>query len=217
MKLKFFIGIGLFAVIIFASCKQSVEKPVLKETNDVVANMRAIMTDPELVNSVTFNEMNSYSLNFKKQVYNHLTAANKARVWHERFAFLKAKTKDEVLKTAIDEIDVLATENLFLSAVNIEPKVDEFMRRYIPTLGYETCKILLTTMDSDTKINLPVPNPGPTYPPPTGPQPQCSCSSGDDWCGSSTTCSHIICKESSGGCGFFWSWPCDGRCKSHAF
>lgn len=217
MKLKFFIGIGLVTVIILASCKQSVEKPVLRETNDVVANMRAIMTNPELVNSVTFDVMSSYSLNFKKQVFNHMTAANKARIWHERFTFLKANTVDVVLKNAIDEIDVLATENLFLNALNIEPRVDEIMRRYIPTLGYETCKTLLTTMDFIDKIKVPVPNPGPTYPPPAGPQPQCSCSSGDDWCGSSTTCSNIECKESSGGCGILWSWGCDGRCKSHTF
>lgn len=187
------------ATITITSCQKHDVKPI-KETSDADINKKNIMTHARELNEYTLAEMQGYSEDMQREIFNEMDNDNKARLWQERIDYAIAQETDETIITRLQQLKAMISPDIFASNA-AETPITTWVEENIPVLGFSKVKGTVTTLGGTS---------GPSVL-------SCNCSQSSDWCmsddnGSDEGCRTRSCKSSSVGCGTIWLYGCNGLC-----
>lgn len=146
----------------------------------------------------------------QKSMFRLLTIQEKSEVWQSKFMnYLEKNKLNEQQRIFVVEISKIIKPELFdYSNHSYRKSTGEssIRKRTAELFGSEESYNLLATLSILKKTTPDIIGVR------TGPFGNCSCSQTSDWCHDVLTCRSFICKTTSGGCGTFWGYNCDGKC-----
>ena len=153
--------------------------------------------------STNLKEMLLIPVQYQSPIFTKLPAKTKVSIWTEKIDQELSKTWTYAQRELILEAKSYINLELYLKSPISETKakeLKEFAQKLSDVFSREEIIDVFTSLKA-------ISNPQ---------KRNCNCSTNDDWCpGPFGSCSSGECKNTSWGCGFFWAYSCDGKCRLH--
>ena len=164
------------------------------------------------LSSIVRQDIIIYDVQMQKEIFRRLPAERKSFVWREKFqSFQNSRNLSNKQVTFVESLIEITSPAFFDRAID-ETLNKELKKLITEGLNYfDDRKLLLIMTELGDEISIKT-----SRAIGGGFNVSCECSLASDWCdflGSSRSkCGGDCVSVSSGGCGTFWVYDCDGRC-----
>jgi hypothetical protein len=153
-----------------------------------------------------YDGVTAHPMNYRRAIYVHLSPDARSRLWSEQLRRYVAEHPDltpqqrEVLETAM----VFAADAVnFASRASVSTGQHEPLNQQADAaFGRDQATRLFAVLGADTSSSELIP----------AGRRGCTCSTISDKCDNSTHCDNSNQCDTNGGCGFLWSYECNGLC-----
>lgn len=205
--------------LLLSSCTKQKAITPIQESSNHDENIKNLMTHAKELNEYSLTDLQEYSDEFQRDIFDQMSSGDKVRIWNERIdQFLDderdaGNTQMDEYTAAMNSLRNIVSANAYENVETKEAAIqatEDWMQSYVALIGYEQTKTLLTTLARINVGNGGTMSGGGTSTSLSG----CGCSTEDDWCsgGVLTKCYSGGCTSKSWGCGLLFLSACDGTC-----
>lgn len=155
-----------------------------------------LLTAPVL--PTNYDEFSAYPTDYRRGIYAQLSPFERATLWREHLSRWRSRSDITARqKEIIGQVSALTADpelNFGGDSVSVRASAPENLREEFSSDIGAAIFATLGPIDS-----------------PTGTRDLCNCSMVDTWCGGAQ-CLGLNCTIQPTGCGWLWTWPCDGFC-----
>jgi len=192
-----------FCIAMFSMTSCSKHSSAFKESPDPDVNMRNVMTHAKVVNEFTLADMQEYTTETQRLIFNQLTPENRARLITDRLVAARdAETAPSKIST-LNSLIALITPALYgdsVTDVQAAP-IETIVEGMFTSFGYDETKAIVRGWGNSGTEEL-------VY---GGANPYCKCSSKIDYCSGFGKCTSGGC-DGVDGCGTLFLYQCNGQC-----
>ena len=198
--------------LLFTACKK--ESKAFKESANPDENYRNIMTQAKEINEYTLADMQTYTEETQRLIFQEMTPENKARIFKERIDYAINLETNTIKINMLNAAKGMLTPSIYsqaLDSVSVA-NIEQYVESMIPVFGYDNTKNIVTTLGVTGSNLMAGGSPGGGNSP--APNPKCNCNQKEDYCfgPALVKCRAIICDGKVDGCGIWWKAPCNGKC-----
>jgi hypothetical protein len=156
------------------------------------------------ITAADYQDLTTLSVEQRKQIFAMASPQMRTQLWLHHFASYRASHPQLTARQAdlLNRATVLVRRFETESAYSLRADADLLREALLDAYGSIEAHAVAATLGPESTVTDAV-----------TPRATCACCSYDDWCGSTTVC--VVsgnCTFANAGCGFAWSYPCDGRC-----
>ncbi|WP_405753472.1 bacteriocin fulvocin C-related protein (plasmid) [Streptomyces sp. NBC_00012] len=162
----------------------------------------------------SYDAVIAYNLEYRRAIYRELPASARRQLWLEQLQRYRADHPSLTAEQhhALDHITAIAEkESTFaprrVASHSARKEEQDVKETAVQAFGHDEAYAILASL-------------GPSTPPDplaiTARPIACTCSDESDWCTNDTYCKKNAssCDVTGSGCGQFWEWACNGRCRN---